>query len=418
MIKRSNIYFVSLSIIVLLAFFMGAYVLENLGVQYVSEGGAVIFKIHLFSYVGLLVFVRFVFGLKKGEFVALLGELFWPWFFLLCSITWLIAYGFLRLGPSGMAYIVDTLLVPSLLFPIFLSINDEQKKKMIKLMVVLMAFNAITALLEFVFSVRLWPSENEWLSYFRSHAWMAHPLNNSLIMASLMPVLIFYRFINPVLLFGLTLIALFSFGARTATAIYLICSGVALLYTIRSSYIENRGLSFSQVITFLILLVVLPVVTYFLIIKFNIGARIFENLTIDASGQTRLDVFYVFNYLSNQELMYGASSDLVENISYFINNAVIENYIIGWLLLYGLIGSVPLVFALSYFFYCLFVRGGFVVRLSIISFALISVSNNALMAKTPALLFIFVVIACVVPVSLRRVGRKYCSRRTNTLGCL
>ena len=38
------------------AFFFGAYFLENLGISYVAEGGTPLFKIHIYSYLTILLF--------------------------------------------------------------------------------------------------------------------------------------------------------------------------------------------------------------------------------------------------------------------------------------------------------------------------------------------------------------------------
>lgn len=393
-IEKGHLFFWSIVIALLLAFFLGAYALETFGVQYVTEGGSAVLKIHFYSYLILVVFWCYIFNLRSGELAKLLGRLYVAWLALILAVLWIIVYGLMRFGTSGMAYVVDTLLTPILLFPLVLSLTENEKSITVKIIAALVIINSVTALFEFFTHTLLWEPLYEMYYYFRSGAWFSHPLNNALIVASLIPILIGSRFINPFLMFSVALMSLFAFGARAATGLFIVLSGLALSISLHEHYKQKGGLTYFNAIIYLLALLLIPLVVGFLIERYDLGARIFNNLTVEESGQARFDVYYVFSFLSFSEILTGASSDVMLNIEYFIGNSVVENYIVAWVLYYGLVGALPLSIALLYFLGKLAVYSSLYVKLSLISFILTSLTNNALTSKTPVLLFLFVSIAC------------------------
>lgn len=404
-IEKGVLFFYSTITALLLAFFLGAYALEAFGVQYVTEGGFFVLKIHFYSYLILATFFYYFFKLRSGELTNVLGSLYIPWLALTFSVVWVIIYGLIRFGTSGMAYVVDTLLTPILLFPLVLSLTEKQKSNLIKIITALVIINSITALIEFLIRTPLWSPLYEMYFYFRSGAWFSHPLNNALIVASLTPILLATRIVNPFFMFSIVLISLFAFGARAATGLFIIFSGYALLVSLSGHYKKKGGLTHFNAIIYILAVLFLPMVIGFLVEKYDIGARIFNNLEIDASGQTRFDVYFVFSYLSLPEVLLGASNDVMLNIEYFIGNSVVENYIVGWILFYGLVGALPLIFFLFFFFLRIAINSNVYLRLSILSFVFISLTNNALTAKTPALLLLLLAIACSSQLKYRISGR-------------
>ena len=84
-------------------------------------------------------------------------------------------------------------------------------------------------------------------------------------------------------------------------------------------------------------------------------------------------------------------SDFPEETPYelYIGINVIENYLIGWIFTFGLVGTIPLFLVvyvpLTYFA----MTGNLIERMSVFSFAVISITNNSLTTKTPTLLLLF-----------------------------
>lgn len=377
------------------AFFLGPYALEGLGIQYVSEGGSVFLKLHLYSYLIIMLFICFIARYGFNKIIQILGCLFSAWLLLMAAIFWVIAYGLYTSGFAGLAFFIDTLLIPMLIFPLVLSLSNEKKILISLLILALIVFNSFSSLFEYVQSTHILPLMHESFFYFRSQAWLAHPLNNSLIIASVVPVLISYRFINPLLLFGVILVSLLTFGARSATTIYFFLSGFSVVYFLFCEYRDKSGIDFVSLIIYAALVFLMPLTLYFLIANYNIGARIFENFVIDSSGQTRFDLFYAFDFLTLHEILFGVSFDFLDNIDHFIGNQIIENYLVAWMLGYGLIGAGPLILFFLNFLVKLFFVSGVFARMSVASFFLISITNNALSIKTSAFLFFLVCIASV-----------------------
>jgi hypothetical protein len=390
--KISNFIFYSVLASVTLAFVFGSYALEVVGIQYVSEGGSFLFKFHFYTYI--LLMMALVLGLSKADFSirGALGPLFTYWVFFTVSILWMIVYGWLKSGFAGLAFIVDTLLSPVIIFALVLCLSKNHNARLIIVITIFVFINSSTAILEYLFGDHLFAHTSASGDYFRSQAWLSHPLNNALIVSSVAPVLLSCRVINPVITFSIVFLALLAFGARSAFMVFLFVSSFALFISIRYSY-RSSGATLFQVVTYGVLLIFLPFVLYYLIINFDIGGRVFQNIYIDSSAQTRLDVFYVFNFLSFHDFLFGVPRDFMDNINYFIGNEVVENFYIAWILGYGLIGAGPLILSFLLFLYRVFKFSNIYSRLSLISFFLISMTNNALSVKTPALLFLLVIIA-------------------------
>lgn len=393
-VKVKSFLFVTLAMMVFFAFFFGAYALEAVGIKYVSVGGSAITKIHIYSYVGMGVFVTATgfYGLSKYRCV--LGPLFEAWLYLLLSIVYLIIYGLVAQGTSGMAYVVDSLLVPVMMFPVVALLSNEGKKALLSIITVLVLANCITAVLEYVFKFKIWDPGFDNFYYFRSTAWFGHSLNNALIVSSVSIALIRHAYISPILIFSTTVLSLFAFGARAAAVIFMLVALLVMMRKVIDLYKVNRKQGVYKMVRGLALALAGVFMLAYFIVEFKVGSRVFDNLLIDASAQTRLDVFDVFKYLSFHEYFFGASEQILSDLPRYINNDIVENYVIGWFLQYGLLGMLPLLLAYVFFMAKVFVSGDMYVRGMVFVFVLVSLANNALSVKTPALLFFMIVAAC------------------------
>jgi hypothetical protein len=324
-----------------------------------------------------------------------LGVFFKSWCFLVVSVLYLIIYGLLKFGTSGMAYVVDTIFVPLLLFPLLFKLSLSQTKIIAKTIFVCLVLNSFVAIYEYMKGIQVFVYEYEehWV-YFRSTSFLSHPLNNALI-ASFLAIFIYkFKFINPVIIFLLVALSLFCFGARTATLIFIVLSVFELAKIYRKSYIDNKGFGFKEFLVLKIVVMIGVAVSCYAIFYLNFGQRIFENLTFDGSARSRYDVFNIFSYLSFEEYIFGATPEFFENIMLYIDNAVVENYVIGWFLFYGFAGSFFIIVFFFNFLFSLFLHGNRTEKIAIFSFFAISISNNSLASKTPALLFLLVIYVC------------------------
>ena len=258
----------------------------------------------------------------------------------------------------------------------------------------LLIINCIIALGEYALKIRIWEYKYHRLSYFRSAALFNHALNNTLIVVSLAPLLLMSKLMNSVLMFGLILLALFAFGGRAGMAVFVFITFILLVT--KSAPFWNAGVktSSNDLILSHILLLFLSVGLAATLSLTGIGDRIFKKLYIDDSAAIRFNLFLLLDQLTANEFWFGAGESLLDNIATYINTDTIENYFVGWIFQFGIIGAVPLFLSISMLLSKAFFSHTIEYKLVIISFFIVSISNNSLASKTPVLLLLFAAIFC------------------------
>ncbi|PKH93336.1 hypothetical protein CXF76_01805, partial [Pseudoalteromonas sp. 78C3] len=324
------------------SFILGGYLLEDLGVKYVSDGGSPLVKIHIYSYV--LLFFTVLLTLKKGISKPLgnLKELKSTWLISSLSVSIVVLYGLYRFGTSGMAYLIDTIVSALLAIYILSQLTNEHKDKLLKLVAYLLFINAVIAILEFILGKTLVDVSFSSFSHFRSTALLTHPLNNALITASLALLLLNKTKIPVFIYFTVILIALFAFGGRGAAGMFL--AGFVIMTLPSSMRFFSAGIKMSKLKFALAqAFFLLTLIAIILILTLTpVGERIISKLYIDGSAQARFDVFIILEQLSISEWLLGASASIMNNIEFYIGINVIENYVIGWVVSFGLFGTVLL----------------------------------------------------------------------------
>lgn len=376
------------------AFILSGYLLENIGIQYVSEGGTPLLKIHLYSFIILFLTMFTLLKLGINTYLKSLGELKNAWLLSFVSIFFVIMYGFSQQGLSGMAYLVDTILSPILLVPLLLMLSLKQRKRIIVLLAWLLFINSSIAILEFIRGQNFIEAEFNF-DHFRSIAMLNHPLNNALITASLSIILISQTRISPLLYFFIVVISLFAFGGRAALAIFIlaiIIKSLPLMLRFTTTGVHTSMLKVSLYQFGIIILV--SALAYTLMFT-PIGDRILSKLEFEGSAQTRFDVYLLLGYLNFNEWFFGASKEIKDNISFFIGIDIIENYIIAWIMSFGLLGAIPLLLS-SFILPLRMVKSmSLNAKITVLTFAIVSISNNALATKTPALLLLSLTLVCL-----------------------
>lgn len=374
------------SAVIILAFFLGGYMLEGMGIQYVSEGGTPLLKIHIYSYIILLTIGLFT--LKEGvkEQLLHLDTLVKPWLFSVIMVSFVILYGLFRYGTSGMAYIIDTFLTPLLFLLLLSRLNTEECQRLLSLIAGLLLFNSILAILEFISGTRVTSVEFSSFSYFRSSALLTHPLNNALITAGL-TLLVFNKTRIPNIIYlSIILLAMFAFGGRAAIGILLLFSTVACIPYVFRFFTHGIDISKQRFAVMLCILYLAIIAMGFVLIESGITERIMSKLHVDESASARFDVFYLLEQLSLTEWLFGASANLQSAIDLYIGISVIENFIIAWIFSFGLICTIPLLLVLIIMFGSLTRQVGELAFMAVPVFFFVSITNNSLTTKTPALL--------------------------------
>lgn len=188
----------------------------------------------------------------------------------------------------------------------------------------------------------------------------------------------------PVALYvSVIVLALFAFGGRAALGIFLLGNFLMLLPKLRDFL--GQGVRYHKLkFAYLQALVYFSVIAVILTIVLSpIGERILSKLYIDKSAEARFDVFILLEQLSPSEWVFGASHGLLSDIAFYIGINVVENYLIGWVLNFGLLGCIGLLLATYTVPVRLICRQEFPAQVALLSFMLISLTNNALTVKTP-----------------------------------
>ncbi|MGR5130757.1 VpsF family polysaccharide biosynthesis protein [Vibrio alfacsensis] len=383
------------SSVITLAFLLGGYMLEDMGVQYVSEGGTPLLKIHFYSYIVLITVGLLI--LKEGvkEQIQRLDTLAKPWLFSVIMVSFVIVYGLFRYGTSGMAYIVDTFLTPLLFLLLLSRLSMGECRRLLSLIAGLLLFNSIIAIIEFASSSRIVDVEFASFSHFRSTALLNHPLNNALITAGL-TLLVFNKTRFPgVIYLSIIILAMFAFGGRAAIGILLLLSSIACIpYVFRflSQGIKMSKQRFSVMICILYFAII---AVFFVLVTSGITERIMSKLYIDGSASARFDVFHLLYQLTPSEWLLGASENLQSAIDLYLGISVIENFVIAWIISFGLICTIPLLLVLSIMFGSLTRKVGGLAFMAVPAFFLVSITNNSLTTKTPAILLMISVLFAV-----------------------
>lgn len=225
---------------------------------------------------------------------------------------------------------------------------------------------------------------------FRSTAIFGHPLQNALIVSTIMAFILFSNIkINAKLwLWFLGYMAILSFNTRSSMVGDALILGFFLLSKMRYSKGKVK-------IGYFLLSVLGAASILSLLFKTSLGGRLIEmGLVDDSSAQVRINSWSIFDYFSLNDFLWGHSS---KEVSYFLYSAgliVTENFWIDWMLIYGLAIVILYVVFMYYLLRSLYSRYNKTAILGTCStFWLIASTNNSLSATfIPLLVFILCVI--------------------------
>lgn len=248
-----------------------------------------------------------------------------------------------------------TLFITPVLFMLFpMEIRSKKDYKIMKgVTKILIAFYVLEcglAIIEFIFKFHLfgWVDTtfetnldlSKWDS-FRSVALHGSPLTNALIVTilnaffSVSAINNKYKF----MLWFMGFLAVLAFNARIA----IFLNAFLFIYQIFKIVTSNQISISKKMVTYIGISLFVPVIVFLVIYK-GWGDRLFKNELFDEnSGQVRLDVFSIFDYVSSSRLLLGHSMKSFEAIRDLAGLLIIENFWICLILLFGLVFVILLV---------------------------------------------------------------------------
>ena len=366
---------------------------------YAEPGGMPLFKFHFYTYTLLLaaLLVMLAVGLIRflhEQAIEQPGVLQFAAVIVLCA-----AITIIRQGVGGVANMANTMFAAPLAVMLAFYLDDERRQTLTALIVWFVACNAAIAVCERLAGVNLFVFPNMGgVEYFRATALMGHPLENAFITSSVM-------FLVPAMpwsasrkfaVLTVCMAGILAFGARSSFAATLLLGGVAVLFFASRALLRGEMRVSTIAAAPWIGLVTLAAGAA-LTFGTSLGERIVELAKFDASAQTRLDVFKLFDYLSPSQLLYGVDfAEINFLMKTYKDVSIIENCWIGLLLMLGAILFVVFALSLLGFFRSIARGRGALAFFAIVNFLLVASTSNSLRTQTASLV-IFAVALIGIP---------------------
>jgi hypothetical protein len=317
--------------------------------------------------------------------------------YLVCMVlcfVWAVA----RHGPSGLAFYIDTLIVPGVACLMLAGQSLATRQGIFSMLMLLIGLNAALAVVEYLFKFHLVPGimgslEGPSDGFFRSAALLGHPLTNAAVTVTALPFVIYlpWRALWRWALGLLMVLALLSFGGRTSLVLGLVVYGPVAVWALMRRVVQGQ-LSYLQLtgggVGLLLMLAALAGV----VLATGLGDRIFNNLAWDNSANGRLVAWQTLAHFSGLDWWLGIPIDridhLAERVGLDLRFEAIENFWIYQFLLLGLLGFVPFALGLGLLLVHLMWHARPAARLAVMVYMVVASGTNSLAAKTIGLLVI------------------------------
>lgn len=256
-------------------------------------------------------------------------------------------YATLRTGAAGMAFLIDTHMTAPICAIVLSYTPISYCRRAAYFIMGVALLNSVIGICESIGKFRIFTFDSRWVvlkeNYFRASALRGHPLNNAMFTSVLMFVAMGLRypaFLKAVFM-AIFLTSLVAFGGRIAL-LYGIAGTLVLGVAAVRHKLKYGHPTLLQTLLILSLTLTAPVVLaggLYLALDSSMGERIATHAKWDASADARGLALHAFQYMTPQELVFGASTNRIVDIAYRMNLTIplsdIEN---PWLLMYMYMG--------------------------------------------------------------------------------
>lgn len=298
-------------------------------------------------------------------------------------------------------------ILPMLFSIFFKDQNDSIKKSCRNIILLFFIANCLLAIYERFYFVNIFPYKDLEESFivedgfFRSTSLLGHPLNNSLIISTIMAFILNANLKDSAKFICILLgfISLLCFNARFAIILWIILIPLYLIHRLKNR--NEKSISIYLTIPLVSLIIF---VLFKLVVDFDLGARLFKNQIFDGSAITRITVYNSINLIDFNTYIFGDSNQYLK-IMNKLKTAGVENSLIVFIIKYGL-----LFFGVSVVFYYQFFKNKlrnfdlFRKFILISAFIVLGLSNNGLV--NPSVWGVFVIgICCFAPINKNTVHK-------------
>ncbi len=397
-----------------LFFLVSPMLLFNWGFSYEDVGGSVLEKVHPGSWVVLMALVMKAFA--SGRPLSLVNEFARPPALAMYLAAWAFLIVFTILRKAPFTPLIDTFMLPAMLFVLAGGMADDEKKRAALLIHLLLNINALLGLYEYLSGYRLTPYvagtlliEADW----RSTALLGHPLANAMMTGSyILTVGIggardLPRLLRPAII-GLQFMGMIAFGGRSALVLTLLLLSFVGMW----SFVKFLRGARTDLLQAGLILLVMPAVVTLLVAAINGGFfdQMIERFVNDnGSAKARVIMLKLFNYVSWEDLVFGPDQALITSLQHTEGIEYgIESFWVAFILINGLAMSFIFFPALGAFSLLLVTRTGARTSILLIYFYLLASTSVSMSAKTCAFgMFVIMILTMLRPEAApRRIGSR------------
>ncbi|QGZ62310.1 VpsF family polysaccharide biosynthesis protein [Paraburkholderia acidisoli] len=363
------------------ALFISGSTLNYFGLNYSGNESVPGWKIH--PYVLLAFSAMAILGLPFGKARSRISERnFCVPFVCSAAIILILIIRSLGSGRQSLGFAVDTLVSVFWIAAVVPYVNDKGAKTIWKMGLTFVVIECVLAIIEVVGRMNFIPIDTWYGGYFRATALHGHPLNNALVLLSVaVPIQLSANRNISFFIFVLVIGALSAFGARGALLVYLLFNTLLFFrYGLRSA---------GRLSIVLIGIPIAIIVILSMLFSGALGDRIANVGAYDDSSGVRFQSVKMLGNVDFGSVITGIDPDRVARIMEKSDVSVIENFIVAYIFMFGLIST-------SILFLSIFVsikrlsrsiEGQSEKLLLVVFFVFFAtaLTNNSLVTKTPAL---------------------------------
>ena len=370
--------------------FLGRGILFYFGYNMGALATSAVTKIHPATYfISLLFITRLISAPKSVMRVARPVKIY------ISSVLLLVVYLYVTGNATEISFIADALVMPGLFYAYAQSLKPETHRKLLKLALTLIMINAFWAMAEKVLSINIFPLvETSYGSSFRSTALLGHPLNNGLItLIFILYILVAdFKTTQKNLYLAILFVSLICFGARGCLAVAAIA--ILLLYLFPLFFSKRRYFVKTNKSLAIAIIVILCSGLVYITLNTSFGDRLVKVSFFDSSADVRVQALNLIDFNALQDFLWARPQTKIDSMASEAGVAIIENFIIIWVLKFGLVFTVFILASLFYFLInCSEVRNKKIMFLVVLLFIAAATTNNSLAGNTQALIIFVAVFA-------------------------
>lgn len=333
-----------------LTFLISGPTLNAFGIEYVTTGGNPLFKIHPATYLSVFTIIVLALGGELNHYLEIIREeKFGLTYYLL---SWLALELFIITSIDMPATgTIDTFLLAGMLAFLIFGLKENEKSGVEIFIDLFILANCIISIGELLLGSRFIPVTigslklgimhfpNEW----RPGGFLGHPLANATVTGSYFLINLVnerkLQFPFRMFMLGLTGITLLACGSRAAIAFLVVCA--AFFFCREFANGLTRGAIRKDIVS--IFVIIVPAMSIGLVLLLSSGildkfiARIYED---GGSALSRSLMFRLMGDLTWRQIVFPSSGAWSADLVQRYGMMAVESFWLGFILLYGLVGTV------------------------------------------------------------------------------